>query len=110
VTRSAYLNVDNLFISIANNLDATILLFIVEFPELPLFLPIIEGTDDDYDKNCDHDGNTFDPVCNARVNSNIALRSGEIRTNAGRCARSGDSIIAKHLFGRGTKVRVETER
>ena len=53
------LDIDLMFLSITDYLDSAVFLLHVEFVELSLLLPIVEGTDQDDNDDGDDDGGTF---------------------------------------------------
>lgn len=61
ITDDNILDVDDHFTTASYDLDSTVVSLLVELFELSFLLPIINGTDQDDDKDGDADGNTFDP-------------------------------------------------
>ena len=55
-------NIDLLFPPIANDLDGTVFLLLIECAELPLLLPVVEGAYEDNNRNGNDDRDTFHEV------------------------------------------------
>jgi hypothetical protein len=56
-----HLGVDSHPSSTSNTVDHPVVLLLVQFLELPLLLPIVDGSDQDDDGNSDKNGDTLDP-------------------------------------------------
>ena len=56
------LNIDLLFPAITNDLDGTVFLLLIQCAELPLLLPVVEGTYEDDNGNSNDDRDTFHEV------------------------------------------------
>lgn len=85
------LNIDLLFSSITNYLDGTIFLLLIKCAELSLLLPVIEGTNEDDDRNGDNDSDTFHEVDTRRFTEACRV----VATWFGRVLRADVLIDAK---------------
>lgn len=62
IAKSACLDIDNLFLAIANNLDITTLFPVVQLAELALYLPVAQGTNNNDEQDSNHNNDPFDPI------------------------------------------------